>query len=197
MAHYFDKEPASALREQEVTVHAFGQSYRFLSASGLFSKDHLDTASSLLLERCDLAGAKRVLDLGCGWGAVAVLLKLAHPRLSVVASDVNTRAVLYTKKNAKRHGVEVEVVRSDLFASLSDETFDLILTNPPYVAGRETCFAFIQESFAHLAPGGSLQLVARHNKGGKVLSEYMKTVFGNMEAIAKQGGFRIYKSLRG
>ena len=75
-----------------------------------------------------------------------------------------------------------------------DEIFDTVLSNPPMAAGREVCFRIIKESYAHLSNGGTLQIVARHNKGGKTLSEKMKEVFGNVETTANAGGFRVYLS---
>jgi 16S rRNA G1207 methylase RsmC len=196
MTHYFDKTQTSPLREEELRVHIFNQEYTFLSASGLFSKQHLDVATRLLIEKCDLSSATSVLDLGCGWGAVGILLAKKGFTGAITASDVNQRAVDYTKKNARRlHVKNITVVQSDLFASLP-ELYDCILTNPPYVAGRELCYLFITESYAHLRKGGNLQLVARHSKGGKMLSEKMAEVFGNVSVVAKASGFRIYKSIK-
>ncbi len=197
MTHYYDKNQTSPLREELITVRSRGMSFEFFSASGLFSKQHLDKATELLINKSDLSNSQKILDLGSGWGVVAILLKFFNPSKEFVASDVSERAVFYTKKNAKKHSVKIEVKQSDLFENFAeDELFDTILTNPPYVAGREVCKKFISESFKHLSKNGSLQLVARHNKGGKFLGEYMKEIFGNVEYLAKQSGFRIYKSVK-
>jgi len=196
MTHYYEKEQNSSLREKEINVSLNGQNFLFFSVSALFSKDHLDKATELLIKKADLTNAKEVLDLGCGWGPVAIILKLQNPEMNFTATDVSDRAIIYTRKNAKKHGVKIEVIQSSLFENIDEKTFDTILTNPPYVAGRETCKNFILESFKHLKKGGSLQLVARHNKGGKFLGNYMKDLFGNVEHIAKQSGFRIYKSIK-
>jgi 16S rRNA (guanine1207-N2)-methyltransferase len=74
--------------------------------------------------------------------------------------------------------------------------FDTILLNPPQTAGKKLCFELIEESKAHLKKDGLLQLVARHNKGGKDLSKKMLEVFGNVEPTAKEAGFRVYVSKR-
>ncbi len=195
MTHYFDKEQHSPLREEQIKVRIFNKVFTFFSASGLFSRAHLDIATRLLIEKCDLKENDEVLDLGCGWGAVAILITKRYKNLIVTASDVNTRAVKYTKKNARLHHLSITVKQSNLFEHLP-EKYTCILTNPPYVAGRTVCFSFIEESYAHLVAKGNLQLVARHNKGGKVLFEHMKEIFGNGITIAKQSGFRIYKSVK-
>lgn len=200
-SHYYDEKQNSPLQEEEIFVHLFGKKYSFLSASGLFSREHLDIATKLLIEKSDLAGAKKILDLGSGWGAVIVLIA---SRLNIegkksddyqlYASDINERAVRYTKKNALRNNIFVEVRKSDILTSWDDEKFDVILTNPPYAAGRNICYSFIEQSFEHLNKNGSLQLVARHQKGGKMLAKKMEDVFGNVESVAISSGFRIYKS---
>ena len=192
--HYFSAKPRSSLAKKDIRVEINRDglhSFSLQSASGLFSKDKLDSATRLLIEKCDLSGQK-ILDLGCGYGVVGIAIKKIFPEKEVWMSDVNERAVEIAQANVKLQKIEATVVKSDLFESL--EKFDCILSNPPYAAGRELCFMLIQESHNHLSKGGTLQLVARHNKGGKALGEEMKRVFGNMETLAKRGGFRVYKS---
>lgn len=189
--HYYDKKQTSDLREKSIEVNGAS----FLTASGLFSKDHIDNATKLLINKCQIEDAQDILDLGCGWGAVAILLKKKYPAKEFMATDVVDRAVAYTKKNMKLNRVDIKVKQSDILEKVERE-FDCILTNPPYVAGRKICYAFIEQSFAHLKTGGSLQLVARHQKGGKMLGLHMEEIFGNCEPIAKAGGFRIYKSTK-
>jgi len=194
--HYFSEKPDSLLREEEIPVHVFNKKYMFLSASGLFSKQHLDLATKLLIEKSDLSNAKKILDLGSGWGVVAVILKERNPDLIVCATDINERAVRYTKKNAEKNKVSLVTKKSNILEAWTDDLFDVILTNPPYAAGRKICYSFIEESVEHLTEGGSLQLVARHQKGGKMLALHMEEVFGNVETLAIQSGFRIYKSVK-
>ena len=74
------------------------------------------------------------------------------------------------------------------------EKFDVILLNPPQTAGKKICFRMIEESKEHLNKGGSLQLVARHQKGGRSLQAKMEEVFGNVKVIARGSGYRIYYS---
>lgn len=196
MTHYYDQKQSSPANETQIIVRFKDKKYYFTSASGLFSREHLDFATKTLLSAADLTNAQTVLDLGCGWGAVAVILSLEHPTKQFTASDISERAISITKKNIASNKVSVELVQSNIFDKLTDRTFDCILTNPPYVAGRKICFRFITESFEHLNTGGSLQLVARHNKGGKTLSLKMEEIFGNLETLEKSGGFRVYKSVK-
>ena len=76
----------------------------------------------------------RVLDLGTGSGAIAISLAEQRPALDIVATDISTKALVVAKKNAQRLGVHVLFVESDWFSALNNERFDLIVSNPPYVA---------------------------------------------------------------
>jgi release factor glutamine methyltransferase len=76
-----------------------------------------------------------VLDMFTGSGALAVSAARLGAR-SVTAVDVSRRALASVRLNARRNGVQVRTRRSDLFASLGDEAFDLILANPPYYPGQ-------------------------------------------------------------
>ena len=194
--HYYSEKQSSPLREEEINVHVLGKKYPFFTAGGLFSREHLDIATRLLIEKCDLEGAKSVLDLGSGWGVVVTVLGSQNPDIEWYASDINERAVRYTRKNTAKNKVEAEVKKSNILEQWDDMSFDVILTNPPYAAGRAVCYSFIEESFAHLNKNGSLQLVARHQKGGKMLAKKMEETFGNVESIAIKSGFRIYKSVK-
>ena len=76
----------------------------------------------------------RVLDLGTGSGAIAISLAEQRPALDIVATDISAKALVVAKKNAQRLGVHVSFVESDWFSALNNERFDLIVSNPPYVA---------------------------------------------------------------
>ena len=117
------------------------------------------------------------------------------PKAKIVMSDINERAIFLTQKNIRQNKIQnATAIQSDGFENIK-ETFDVILLNPPQTAGKEICFKLIRESKDHLNKNGTLQLVARHQKGGKSLSEYMKVVFGNVKEIAKNKGYRIYVSM--
>jgi len=197
MPHYYSEKQDAAFELKTITVRLKGISFQLLTAPGIFSKDALDFGTRLLIENSSVQDGWDVLDLGCGNGVVGISLKKQHSTLNVVMSDVNERAVHVAKKNIILHhltGKGIEAVQSDLFAhdSLKAGKFDTILLNPPYAAGKEVCFRMITESWEHLKPGGLLQLVARHNKGGVSLEKKMQEVFGNVKTTAKRGGFRVY-----
>jgi len=112
--------------------------------------------------------------------------------------DINERAIMLSDKNATQNNAECSIIHSDIFSdkSLNEKYFDIILTNPPFSAGKNICEQFISESYKHLNNNGSLQLVAPHNKGGASLKKKMQEIFGNSDEIAKKSGFRVYISIK-
>lgn len=78
--------------------------------------------------------APKVLDLGTGSGAVAVAIAYARPDALVSASDASSAALAVASRNVSRHSLAVRFVQGDWFAALAGERFDLIASNPPYVA---------------------------------------------------------------
>jgi release factor glutamine methyltransferase len=91
----------------------------------------------LALERISAGAATRLLDLGTGSGAVAIALAKARPEWQVSAADVSDAALKVARENARRHGVAVEFLRSDWFEALEGRRFELIVSNPPYVAAGD------------------------------------------------------------
>jgi len=90
---------------------------------------------------CPRGERRAVLDLATGSGAIALALKRERPELDVAASDVSPAALAVARANAERLGLAVRFVESDWFAAFSDERFDLIVCNPPYVASEDPAFA--------------------------------------------------------
>ena len=154
----------------------------------------------LVIERAPQAG--RLLDLGTGSGCIAVAVKAHRPDLRVTAADVSEAALDIAQRNAKRHGVDVELLHSDWFSALAGR-FDWIACNPPYISdsdpvlnnlraepgialaggpqGLTAIGAVIKGSVAHLQPGGTLALEHGHDQGEAVLSQLAGCGFTSRE----------------
>ncbi|MFA6072509.1 MAG: methyltransferase [Candidatus Woesearchaeota archaeon] len=191
--HYFSEVQESADKRFNIEIKLKDDFFQVTSSSGIFSKSELDFATKLLIENSQIG--KNILDLGCGYGVVGISILRKNKNVTVTFSDVNERAIDLTKDNLSNLSLKGIVVKSDLFNNLNSE-FDTIISNPPYSAGRDLCFKLIEESFDHLVKDGTLQIVARHNKGGSTLSKKMKEIFGNVQTIARSGGFHVYLSLK-
>jgi 16S rRNA G1207 methylase RsmC len=196
--HYYSEKPESQIKEREFECRILASTLSFTSVSGVFAFDNkVDRASELLIEYFKPSGVHHsVLDVGCGYGPIALFIKDRYPHLDVHAVDINERAVLYARRNAERNGIYIKVLKSNLYEGLGDIKFGDIVSNPPLAAGKALNTSLIQEARMHLAIGGSLQIVAFHNKGGETLKGIMRDAFGNAEDVVKSGGIRVYRSIR-
>ncbi|MBI2657154.1 class I SAM-dependent methyltransferase [Candidatus Woesearchaeota archaeon] len=193
MKHYYSEQQESPLSLKKISQKIRKQELEFYTASGIFSKEKIDKGTSVLAESMVIGSNAKVLDIGCGIG----ILGIAAAKLfnaNIVMSDINKRAVMLAKKNAVLNGVKAEICQGNLYEKIKDGDFDVVLSNPPQTAGKEICFELIDGSRNHLKNGGSLQLVARHNKGGNTLSRKMEEAFGNVKVIAKKSGYWVYFS---
>lgn len=95
--------------------------------------------TEVLVERCLalLGEGGRLLDVGTGSGAIALAVKAARPDARVTATDISAGALAVAAANAGALGLEVELIESDLLAEVADRRFDLIASNPPYIAEAE------------------------------------------------------------
>jgi 16S rRNA G1207 methylase RsmC len=193
--HYYTERPTSELKERRFTQKIKNIELSLISVSGVFSFDNkVDKVSELLIKTFKPSG-QSILDLGCGYGAIGLFLKALFKNQAIYLSDINERAVSYAMLNAKSNSLDITAVKSDLFSEFDGFTFDDIVTNPPFAAGKQLLTALIEQAFDHINPNGSLWMVAYHNKGGSSLKKLMKDKFSNVEDMDKSGGIRVYKSI--
>ncbi|MDD5086909.1 MAG: methyltransferase [Candidatus Nanoarchaeia archaeon] len=196
MPHYYSEYQTSKLNLEKIKSVLRGKSFEFYTGSGVFSKKKVDKGTELLVDKCIVKDNWKVLDLGCGYGVVGVVIGKIFPKTKVLMVDFNRRALKLAKMNIELNNVEnAEIRHSDLYLNVK-EKFNAIIVNPPITAGRKTCFDVIEGAKEHLEKKGILQIVAKHRKGGKVLGEKMIEVFKNMEVIAKGAGYRVYTSVK-
>ena len=149
-----------------------GKRLDFTSVSGVFAfGDRIDKASLLLIENFKPSGASFfVLDVGCGYGPIALCIKARYPHLQVTAVDINERALEYTRKNADINNLYVEVIKSNLYDELRGRLFGDIVSNPPI--GKKV-HKLIKE---HNLYGWSLWLPHFIIKAARLLSNYGRDV---------------------
>ena len=137
----------------------------------------------------------KILDIGCGIGVLGIAAAKLFDSV-VVMTDINKRAAMLAAKNAVLNNVKAEIHQGNLYEKIKDNDFDAVLSNPPQTAGKEVCFKLIEQSKTYLKNNGTLQIVARHKKGGKTLSKKMEEVFGNVKVIARKSGYSAYLSVK-
>lgn len=195
MPHYFDENQDSEIRTSRITADLRGNILNFKTASGMFSPKKVDIGTRILIEHAIIPETKlKILDLGCGYGPVGIAIAKAYPESEIVMTDINKRAVSAAKYNIKLNKIHnAKALQGNMFEKIVKK-FDIILLNPPQHAGKQVCIEMIHNSKRFLKDKGLFQLVCRHNKGGKSLSEEMSKVFGNLTTIVKRSGFRVYVS---
>jgi 16S rRNA (guanine1207-N2)-methyltransferase len=190
--HYFTKKPKSMPKPRTISIIVNGKEILFKTSSSMFSPKKVDRATLLLIE--NMRPGKKVLDLGCGYGPIGITLASVCPDCSVTMSEINERAANLARENCDLNMISnAKVIKSDFFEGIVDK-FDTILMNPPIAVGMKRLSLLIEECKDHIQDGGSLQIVARHKKGGSRLQNKMQEVFGNVETLVKSGGFRVYIS---
>jgi len=168
---YYTPDPTCASRPAACHFSWRGQVMRFTTDAGVFSRGELDKGTKLLLDALpDLHG--RVLDLGCGWGAIGVTVGKKYPDTDVTMADVNHRALALAQDNAEKNGVSLRCLESDGMAALMTEKFDTVITNPPIRAGKQV----IYRMFADIASSIDTRTEALIEKGMDRLMEG-RTVF--------------------
>lgn len=195
--HYFSRKQYSPEKPVQFEWNFCNNKFIFISPSGVFSKGSIDTGTKVLLLAISNSLVKEdseILDLGCGYGVVGIVAKKIFPNSKITLTDINERAIKYAKINSKKNNVDIIVIQGDMYESVKEKKFDIILINPPQTAGKKVCFSMIEQAKQHLKKNGKLFVVARHQKGGKSFEEKMKNVFQNVKTVEIKSGFRVYMS---
>ena len=188
--HYYTSAPTSEHEERHFNHVFAGRVLRFQTDAGVFSKQHIDPGSELLCKALpgDLSG--RVLDMGCGWGAMTVLTLAKCPACDITMADVNERALALAKENVAANGMRARAILSDGFEHVEGE-FEAVITNPPIRAGKAVIYRMFEDAKAHLVPGGRLYLVIRKQQGAPSALKFLKALYGRAEVIERDGGYWI------
>ena len=195
--HYYVEEPKAKYVEHVIRARIMNFDLIFKSASGIFSAREIDKASLLLIENADIPTHSQILDLGCGYGMIGIVAAKNCPTCHVVLTDINKRAVRLAKENVLLNRVgNAEVRQGDIYESVQDGKFDVILLNPPMAAGRDIVMRMIKQAPNYLNNNGSLQIVANKNKGGQFLFDEMAKIFSDVKVLKKSGGFWVVKGVK-
>jgi 16S rRNA (guanine1207-N2)-methyltransferase len=192
--HYFSARPAGSGDHRSVEVELAGRRITVATAGGVFSPDHVDTGTEVLLrEAPDPPRGGTFLDLGCGWGPLALALALRAPEATVYAVDVNERALSLTRDNAAALGLPNIVVCTP--QEVPETTrFELIWSNPPIRVGKPVLHKILEHWLPRLTPDGQAYLVVQKNLGADSLHRWIDTDLGMpCDRYAVSKGFRVLR----
>jgi len=201
--HYFTAQPASAAERRDLRVRLAGRELIVATAPGIFCPDRVDIGTAVLLKEAPVPPPTgNLLDLGSGWGPIALSLGLLSPEATIWAVDVNQRALALSRSNAKTLGI------SSFHALTPDEVpvdirFDAIWSNPPIRVGKPALHEMLMTWLPRLAPGGTAYLVVQKNLGADSLQRWLTTELEASEpgafAVGRHataGGFRVLSTHR-
>ncbi|MFC3927273.1 class I SAM-dependent methyltransferase [Streptococcus caprae] len=192
---YYAENPDAAHDRHLLTVQLLGQTFRFVTDAGVFSKKMIDFGSQVLLNSLDdLEKGKNLLDVGCGYGPLGISLSKVYG-VEVTMVDINQRAIDLAKENAQTNDVTADIFQSNIYESV-EGTFDYIVSNPPIRAGKQVVHTIIEKSIDYLNDGGHLTIVIQKKQGAPSAKAKMEEVFGNVEILKKDKGYYILRSIK-
>lgn len=196
MSHYF-VTPEETGKTRTIQATIWDRDYEFTTAPGVFSGSRLDLGTSVLLRTCfPDASARTLLDLGCGYGPIAVALATELPEATIHAVDVNELALELTTRNATDLDVANQV-KATTPTSLDDSvTFDEIWSNPPIRIGKAALHELLLTWLPRLSPDGVAYLVVGKNLGADSLQNWLIEQGWPTERLASAKGFRVFAVTR-
>lgn len=194
--HYFTAAPSSAENLRRIRVTLAGRPLEVFTAGGVFSPDHVDAGTGVLLANTPPPPpGGHLLDLGCGWGPIALSLALDAPHATVWAVDVNERALDLVRRNAEAAGVDN--VNAVLPEDVPDDiAFRTIRSNPPIRVGKQVLHGMLETWLPRLDERSDAWLVVQRNLGSDSLQRWMAATFVPGYSVSRAATGRGFRVLR-
>jgi 16S rRNA (guanine1207-N2)-methyltransferase len=194
--HYFSESPGGEFIPRTISVRLAGRDLQLTTANGVFSPERVDVGTSVLLSNVPAPPpGGNLLDLGCGWGPIAISLALESPRATVWAVDVNERSLDLVRRNAAQVGItNINAVRPEEVPA--DALFTSIWSNPPIRVGKNELHAMLLHWLPRLEPGSDAWLVVQRNLGSDSLQRWLQTELPREFAVLRAATNKGYRVLR-
>jgi 16S rRNA G1207 methylase RsmC len=194
--HYFSQEPKSNYQPKQIELDIAGEVFKVNTASGTFSPLRLDVGTSVLIDYLDLAPKKgNILDLGCGWGPIALNLAKNSPDSKVWAVDINNRSLELTDMNAKALGLG-NIHTATPNAVPKDIKFSGIWSNPPIRIGKKELHELLLTWLPRLENGSSAYLVVQKNLGSDSLQKWLTETLIDGYEVSRLTSIKTYRILQ-
>jgi 16S rRNA (guanine1207-N2)-methyltransferase len=195
-SQYFAEQPTAAHRPGTVHVVLPDTHLALATDSGMFSPDRLDPGTRLLLESAPAPPAEGdLLDLGSGYGPLALVMASRAPAARVWAVDVNLRALQLCERNAAEAGLTNVRCRPADDSGLPDG-YQLIWSNPPIRIGKDALHQMLTTWLGRLAPGATAYLVVQRNLGSDSLQRWLGQAGWQAARVAARAGYRVLEVRR-
>ena len=194
--HYFSQEPKSDYQPKQIELNVAGEVFQVTTASGTFSPLRLDVGTEVLLDHLELAPQDgNILDLGCGWGPIALNLAKNSPKAKIWAVDVNSRSLVLTDLNAKTLGItNIQTETPDDVPA--DVRFSGIWSNPPIRVGKKELHALLLNWLPRLEKNGSAYLVVQKNLGSDSLQKWLTEALTGGYEVSRLTSVKTYRIIR-
>ena len=196
MSHYFTDNKDLDSNRQEFNYKFDNEEFVFTSDRGVFSKDGVDYGSYLLL-KCVYQKplGSKILDLGCGYGVIGIILSRYNPFSDIDLVDVNSRAIELAILNGKKNNVKIDVFQTDDIRSLNN-IYSTITLNPPIRAGKVVMFSLYERAHECLEKGGKLYIVIQKKHGANSSYEKLKDLFDEVTILDKINGHGLIEAVK-
>jgi len=197
--HYFSASPESELKLRTIQTTIAGRAVELQTANGVFSPERIDTGTRVLLSSVPAPPpGGNLLDLGCGWGPIALTLAAESPHATVWAVDVNERSLDLVRRNAAVMGLtNVNAVLPDSVPA--DIKFMTIWSNPPIRVGKDELHNMLKLWMPRLELGADAWLVVARNLGSDSLQRWMDGEFAESISVTRAAlnkGYRVLRARR-
>jgi 16S rRNA (guanine1207-N2)-methyltransferase len=196
LGHYFIED--NNIKSNKKTYNFMFNNINFIfnTDSGVFCKDYLDFGSKLLLSNLPFERMNgNVLDLGCGYGPIGIIVaKITNTCVHMV--DVNNKALKLAKENADTNKVSsnVKIYESNVYKNIIDK-YNFIITNPPIRAGKSVVYNILLTAHEYMNDNGELWFVIRKDQGAKTIVRDMEELY-NISIIERSKGYFIIKAVK-
>jgi 16S rRNA (guanine1207-N2)-methyltransferase len=190
-AHYFDSEPEVESKRRTLHLRAGDLALELQADRGVFGSRAIDLGTLTLLKEAPLPPvAGELLDLGSGYGPIAIALARHSPAARVWAVDVNQRALELTRANAAT--AKTPNVVASLPEDVPDDIgFAAIYSNPPVRVGKAPLHDLLQRWLPRLVPGGKAYLVVQRNLGADSLATWLGAQGYQVTRVKSKKGYRV------
>jgi len=194
--HYFSATPGGEIVYRTISVELAGQRLDLTTSNGIFSPERVDAGTQVLLGNVPAPPpGGNLLDLGCGWGPIALTLAMESPHATVWAVDVNQRALELVRRNAEALGLDnVNAVTPDDVPA--DVEFMTIWSNPPIRVGKNELHAMMLSWLPRLELGTDAWLVVQRNLGSDSLHRWLQAELPHDFAVTRAATNKGYRVLR-
>jgi 16S rRNA (guanine1207-N2)-methyltransferase len=202
--YYFTKNPDVDTRIYTISESLRKHLYIFKTINAVFSFKKIDLGTKILIENMIIPKAPLVLlDLGCGYGPIGMVLGYESPESQIVFVEINKRAIWCTKENIKINLPDskerITVLQGDYLKPIKEKNIkiDGIYMNPPMRKGRKEFLNLCDEIITFLEPKGFFQFVVRKKMGASYIFNYLKSSYESkhilIEVLCKRSGYWVFR----